>query len=149
MDTLKPDARRRVMQANRGRTRSERAFASAVWASGVRYLTPDGFRARYGARLPGNPDMLFPGVHLAVFVDGCFWHGCRKCRRYPKTRWAFWRGKFERNRRRDAAVNRALMRAGWKVVRIPEHAIRSDDRRRAFAERLARRLRTMMRQRRG
>jgi DNA mismatch endonuclease, patch repair protein len=62
-------------------------------------------------------------VKLAVFVDGCFWHGCAKCRDLPATNVEFWRAKIKGNRKRDRRVSRRLRRAGWTVVRIRECAI--------------------------
>lgn len=59
-DTLTKDQRRRIMQANRGRTQVERLFASALWRRGLRYVTDDGYKSRYGQRLPGSPDVVFP-----------------------------------------------------------------------------------------
>ena len=69
----------------------------------------------------GKPDFIFPPVKLAVFVDGCFWHGCPRCYRKPKSNRKFWQDKINRNRERDSEVNRHLRSAGWRVVRIWEH----------------------------
>jgi DNA mismatch endonuclease (patch repair protein) len=71
-----------------------------------------------------RPDFVFRQVRLALFVDGCFWHGCPKHGTKPKGNAAFWRKKFAANRARDRRVNRALRRAGWRVVRIWEHELR-------------------------
>jgi DNA mismatch endonuclease (patch repair protein) len=71
---------------------------------------------RRGSKLPGKPDFVFPKQRLAVFVDGCFWHGCPKHATWPKTRAAFWKAKIEGNRSRDRRVNRALRQRGWVVV---------------------------------
>ena len=65
-------------------------------------------------------DFVFPKLRLAVFVDGCFWHGCPKHATKPKNNRAFWRRKLASNRKRDALVNRALRKAGWRVIRIWE-----------------------------
>ncbi|MBI5692843.1 MAG: hypothetical protein HZC55_22420 [Verrucomicrobia bacterium] len=72
---------------------------------------------------PDRPDFLFPRAKLAVFVDGCFWHGCPLHATWPKQNAAFWRKKLLANRRRDREVNRLLRRAGWRVLRIWEHAL--------------------------
>ncbi|RXK55292.1 very short patch repair endonuclease [Oleiharenicola lentus] len=71
-----------------------------------------------------KPDFVFPKLKTAVFVDGCFWHGCPKHAIWPKTRAAFWRKKIEGNRTRDRRVNRALRGRGWAVIRIWEHELR-------------------------
>jgi len=69
----------------------------------------------------GRPDFIFPKFKLAVFVDGCFWHGCPKHAIKPKNNRAFWRRKLSANKARDRLVNHALRRAGWRVLRIWEH----------------------------
>jgi len=68
----------------------------------------------------GKPDFIFPAIKLAVFVDGCFWHGCPRHATKPKNNRAFWRRKFFRNKARDLLVNRELRKLGWHVVRIWE-----------------------------
>lgn len=71
-----------------------------------------------------TPDFVFLKQRVTVFVDGCFWHGCPRHATQPKNNAAFWRRKLAGNRARDRRVNRALRRAGWRVVRIWEHALR-------------------------
>lgn len=70
-----------------------------------------------------RPDFIFPKLRLAVFVDGCFWHGCPKHSTQPKGNAAFWRKKLSGNRVRDQLVLRTLRRAGWRVLRIWEHEL--------------------------
>lgn len=79
---------------------------------------------RRGSKLPGQPDFVFPMLKAAMFVDGCFWHGCPKHATWPKTRAAFWKNKIEANKARDRKVNRILRALEWKVVRIWEHDLR-------------------------
>ena len=74
--------------------------------------------------LPGKPDFAFPKQKVAVFVDGCFWHGCPKCYTRPKTNHAFWDKKRENNLARDKRVTRQLRRQGWKVIRIWQHSLK-------------------------
>ena len=81
------------------------------------------------SKLPGKPDFVFPKPRLAVFVDGCFWHGCPKHATWPKTNRAFWRKKIARNRARDREVGHALRRMGWRVIRVWEHGLRGKDER--------------------
>lgn len=76
-------------------------------------------------KLPGTPDFAFPNRKLAVFVDGCFWHGCAKHATFPATRRAFWLKKFATNKARDRRVNRELRQLGWRVLRIWEHEFKS------------------------
>jgi len=74
--------------------------------------------------LPGTPDFTFPKKRLAIFVDGCFWHGCPKHATLPATRRVFWLKKFTANKARDRRVNRDLRKLGWRVIRIWEHSLR-------------------------
>lgn len=89
----------------------------------------------------GKPDFVFPKLKLAVFVDGCFWHGCPRHATWPKNNAAFWRKKIAANRSRDRRVNRTLRDRGWRVVRIWEHELIRTNQRRLRA-RLRRCLRT-------
>ncbi|HNQ72484.1 MAG TPA: very short patch repair endonuclease [Verrucomicrobiota bacterium] len=67
-----------------------------------------------------RPDFVFPKSRTAIFVDGCFWHGCPKHATKPKNNRAFWRRKLAANKQRDALVSRTLCRAGWRVLRVWE-----------------------------
>ncbi|MBW4039889.1 MAG: very short patch repair endonuclease [Acidobacteria bacterium] len=74
--------------------------------------------------LPGKPDFFFPSSKLAVFVDGCFWHGCSRCGHVPKTNTSFWAMKIDRNRKRHRKVANLLNRRGISTVRFWEHQLR-------------------------
>jgi len=74
-------------------------------------------------RLTVRPDFVFPKLRLAVFVDGCFWHGCPQHCNQPANNRAFWRRKLAANKARDRLVTRTLRRIGWRVVRIWEHEL--------------------------
>lgn len=76
--------------------------------------------------LPGNPDFVFPKEQIAVFVDGCFWHGCRRCGHIPKTNTSFWHAKIQRNIERDRANIRKLRERDFIVTRIWEHELKTD-----------------------
>src|SRR6185295_16711373 len=78
---------------------------------------------RRNEKLPGKPDFVFRQARIAVFVDGCFWHGCRWHCRMPKSRRGFWKPKIMRNRARDREVGRILRRASWRILRIWEHSL--------------------------
>lgn len=69
----------------------------------------------------GKPDFVFPEVRLAVFVDGCFWHGCPRHGTKPRSNKEFWRLKIARNQKRDRLVTKRLKAAGWRVLRIWQH----------------------------
>lgn len=77
--------------------------------------------------IPGRPDFTFRRQRLAVFIDGCFWHGCRWHCRMPKSRGAYWTPKIDRNKARDRAVRSLLLDGGWRVLRIWEHSLRSPE----------------------
>jgi DNA mismatch endonuclease (patch repair protein) len=72
----------------------------------------------------GKPDFIFKQARLALFVDGCFWHGCPKHATKPKNNRTFWQRKLSANKKRDVLVTRTLRRAGWHVIRIWECALR-------------------------
>ena len=81
-------------------------------------------------------DIVFTKARVAVFVDGCFWHGCPEHGTWPKSNADFWRDKIETNRRRDRDTDERLAAAGWKVIRVWEHEDPDE-----AAERIARRVR--------
>lgn len=99
-------------------TGPELALRSAVWAIGLRYR----LHHRIGRT---RPDMVFIGPKLAVFVDGCFWHGCLRHSTAPKNNMEFWKQKLERNRERDVENTTWLRAEGWCVLRFWEHEIDS------------------------
>lgn len=74
----------------------------------------------------GRPDFYFPASRLAVFVDGCFWHGCATCGHFPKTNAGFWQAKILRNRERDLATRAVLEEQGISVLRFWEHDLKDD-----------------------
>lgn len=123
-DVMTPVQRHKAMASNRGRTGPERALASVLWRLGLRFLTADGYRSRYGENLVGKPDLVFPRKRVVVFVDGCFWHGCQKCRGVPRQSGEFWANKIEANVKRDQHVTTQLQDEGWTVIRVPEHDVR-------------------------
>lgn len=92
-----------------------------------RYLYSQGLRYRLRSRLPGRPDMVFPGKKVAVFVNGCFWHrhDCRLST-VPSTRREAWMAKLEGNRIRDIKNREVLSSEGWRVVTIWECEIESN-----------------------
>lgn len=75
---------------------------------------------RRGSKLVGRPDVVFPRYHLAIFLDGCFWHGCPRCYRPPSVNVNFWSEKVLKNRRRDRRTTRKLRQMAWQVLRIWE-----------------------------
>lgn len=104
----------------KGNKSTERSLRLALVRAGI------GGWTMHPADIPGRPDFFFPDASLAVFVDGCFWHGCAKCGHFPKTNASFWRAKIKRNRERDVANSRRLRRYGVRVLRLWEHDVQGD-----------------------
>jgi len=123
MDCLDVSTRSLLMGRirSRGTKSTERRFRSLLVRAGIR-----GWKLGHDAGLPGRPDVVFPRRKLAVFVDGCFWHGCRRCRSLPVANAAFWRAKILGNQARDRRATRELQKLGWEVSRIWEHELRHD-----------------------
>ena len=114
-DVFDKAKRSQVMSCIRGRgnKKTELALLNLLKAHGI-----TGWRRQQAVL--GKPDFVFRAARVAVFVDGCFWHGCPTHCQFPATNRAFWRKKLEANRERDRHVTRGLKRDGWTVVRIWE-----------------------------
>ena len=112
-----PQVSRRMARVRQKDTEAELALRRALHALGLRY--------RLQVPLLKEPrrvaDIVFRGPRVAVFVDGCFWHGCRDHATWPKKNAEFWREKIEANRARDADTDRRLGALGWRVVRVWTH----------------------------
>lgn len=119
-EPVAPD-RSRMMSAVRGRGNrsTEWRLRAALVQARIR-----GWRL-HAREIVGVPDVWFPTQQVAIFVDGCFWHGCRQCGHYPKSNSAFWRLKIDRNRERDSKNNLLLRKAGVRVIRIWEHEVQN------------------------
>lgn len=119
MDVFTREKRSLVMAGIRGRGNksTERTFAALLRAGRLR-----GWKL-HSKEVAGKPDFFFGDRQIAVFVDGCFWHGCPRCFRAPRQNAEFWAVKIGRNRARDRAVGRALRRQGIRVLRIWEHDV--------------------------
>jgi DNA mismatch endonuclease, patch repair protein len=116
MDWLTPEQRSRNMSAirSRGNRTTEKAIRFRLVRAGITGWT-------LHSDLPGRPDFVFHKQRVAVFVDGCYWHGCPKCYRPPTSNESYWSQKLFRNTSRDRAVTRLLRRSGWRVARFWEH----------------------------
>jgi DNA mismatch endonuclease (patch repair protein) len=120
-----------VMRANRRvDTRPEIELRSKLHRRGLRFRKHASIDA---AGLRVRPDIVFPRRRLAVFVDGCFWHGCPDHGTQPRANGKYWSEKFSRNRERDQRVNGHLRNAGWEVLRIWEHVPIDDAAEQVFA----------------
>lgn len=112
-----PEARRRMQRVRQRDTSAEAALRRELYARGIRYRiqVPVLTKSRRVA------DVAFSGLRVAVFVDGCFWHGCPLHATWPKANAAFWRAKIMANRQRDRDTNERLRAEGWRVVRVWAH----------------------------
>jgi DNA mismatch endonuclease (patch repair protein) len=119
-DFLSKETRSRVMARIRSRdTKPELALRRALHGAGVR-----GWRL-HRRDLPGRPDLAFGRARLAVFVDGCFWHGHPDFFT-PGKSGPYWDAKIERTKERDRLANEALTEAGWKVLRLWDFEVEDD-----------------------
>lgn len=120
MDNLSKSARSRVMASIKGKdTSPEMAVRRLLWAGGKRYRV-------HNRGVPGIPDISSRRTKVAVFIDGCFWHGCKRCYKEPTSNVGFWRQKLTRNRERRKEVKRELRSRGWKVLEFWEHDVLRD-----------------------
>lgn len=112
------DAARKTMQCNRGRdTKAELAVRRLVHANGLRYRV----NARPEPDLRRTADLLFTRARVAVFIDGCYWHGCPEHFSMPATNLEYWSTKIGRNQARDLETTTLLEARGWLVLRFWEH----------------------------
>lgn len=113
-------ARSRLMSRIRSTdTTPEMRLRRRLWAEGLRY--------RLRIKTPGGrPDLVFPAAKIAVFIDGCFWHGCPQHYVRPRTGNDFWARKLVENVERDRRQTLALEEAQWTVLRFWEHAVWED-----------------------
>ena len=109
---------RNVMKANRGvDTKPELRLRSQIHKSGLRYAID----VRPESDINRRADLVFRSAKVAVFVHGCFWHGCPKHHKLPKSNKKYWAQKVRRNRERDQETQRLLRKRGWKVLVFWEH----------------------------
>ena len=115
VDTVSKEKRSKIMSAIHSTdTKPELRLRKALWADGLR------FRVQYGKE---KIDLAFPSKKIAVFVDGCFWHGCPIHSHIPKSNQTYWVPKLEKNIERDSVKNERLKNQGWVVIRFWEHEL--------------------------
>ena len=134
VDNLTPKDRKKNMSRirSRGNRSTERRLRSSLVGAGVA-----GFKL-HDPSLPGKPDFSFSYEKVAVFVDGCFWHGCPTCYVRPKSSQDYWDEKLTKNKARDIKADSKLREMGWTSVRIWEHTMKNPPQGRiAVAEALA------------
>jgi len=116
------DASLRMARVRQKGTDAELSLRKELHARGLRY--------RLHVPLLTKPrrvaDIVFSSARVAIFIDGCFWHGCPEHASWPKSNAEFWREKIETNRARDADTDRRLRASGWRVVRVWSHESADD-----------------------
>lgn len=119
-DKYTEEIRSKMMKAVKSKnTKLETLVTKELWQRGVR------FRKNVKDIL-GKPDIAIKKYKLAIFIDSCFWHGCEKHCRMPKSNIEFWENKINRNRDRDKNITETLSKEGWKVLRFWEHDIKNN-----------------------
>jgi len=119
-DNLSREKRSKVMASIRGKnTKPEVTIRKILWKKGMRYRI-------HNKSVFGTPDISIKKKRIAIFVDGCFWHGCNRCYKEPKTNVEFWRNKIIQNKKRRIKVRRHLKKEGWRILEFWEHEINSD-----------------------
>ena len=117
VDNLSKEKRSKVMASIRStNTRPEIAVRKMLWSMGKRYRIHD-------RTVFGTPDISHKGKKVAVFIDGCFWHGCNICYKEPSTNVEYWRNKIRRNKERRILVTKHLFSSNWKVLEFWEHQV--------------------------
>jgi len=118
MDTVSKEKRSETMRAVKSKNSNMELFVR-------RELYKRGYRYRANvSKLFGKPDIVFRKRKLVIFLDSCFWHGCRYHCRMPASNRTYWKAKIERNRKRDKEVFGYYKKDGWKVLRFWEHKIK-------------------------
>ena len=118
-DTVSKKKRSEIMSKVKSKdSKIEVGFRRAIWKAGFRY-------SKNSTKYFGKPDLVLKKYKTVIFVDSCFWHGCKRHCRLPATRKKYWTEKIERNKQRDKEVNRYYKKIGWKIIRIWEHEIKN------------------------
>lgn len=119
MDTFTPQERSRIMSSVKGKGNKSTELKLLEL---FKLYKLKGWRRKY--LINGNPDFVFSKVRLAIFVDGCFWHGCSGHCRIPKSNKEYWVAKINQNKKRDYKVTKELRGKNWTVVRLWEHELK-------------------------
>lgn len=118
VDVFSKQKRSEVMSKVRHKdSKIEVEFRKKLWAEGFRYI-------KNSAKYFGKPDIVLPKYKTVIFIDSCFWHGCKRHGSIPATRVMFWTEKIDRNKSRDKEVNKYYKKEGWKAIRVWEHDLK-------------------------
>jgi DNA mismatch endonuclease, patch repair protein len=117
MDNVSINRRSEIMRAVKSKdSKIETAFRKALWSKGFRYR-------KNSTKYFGKPDIILKRFKTVIFIDSCFWHGCRYHCRIPSSNKKYWQNKIFRNKLRDKLVNQHYKKIGWQNVRIWEHQV--------------------------
>jgi DNA mismatch endonuclease (patch repair protein) len=120
MDTVTKEKRSDIMRrVKSNETSLERKLRRRLWKEGIRYRKND-------ATLFAKPDISNKSKKIAVFIDSCFWHGCKEHLRMPKSNVDYWIHKVEKNKKRDKKVNAYYKEKKWRILRFWEHRIKNN-----------------------
>jgi DNA mismatch endonuclease (patch repair protein) len=121
MDKVSKKVRSEIMRKVRSSNNksTERRFRARLIQLGLR-----GWKVRPNFKF--SPDFIFEKEKIAIFIDGCFWHGCPICKKYPLSNMKYWDKKINRNMNRDKKANKELTEQGWKVLRFWEHELKEN-----------------------
>ena len=114
-DTVSQKKRSEIMSNVKSKdSKIEVSFRKALWKKGFRY-------SKNSSKYFGKPDVVLLKYKTVIFIDSCFWHGCKKHCRIPTVRRKYWLAKIARNKKRDKEVSRHYKKQSWKIFRIWEH----------------------------
>ncbi|MFA6533977.1 MAG: very short patch repair endonuclease [Patescibacteria group bacterium] len=118
MDTVSKQKRSEIMSHVKSKdSKIETLFRKELWKHGLRYRKNSG-------KYFGKPDIILLKYKTVIFIDSCFWHGCKKHCRIPAVRKNYWTKKITRNAARDKEVSKYYKKQGWKIFRFWEHKIK-------------------------
>lgn len=116
-DNVSKEIRKKIMQSVKSsNTNLENKISKELWKKGYRFR-------RNVKDLYGKPDIAIKKYKIVIFIDSCFWHGCKKHCRMPASNISFWSKKINKNKNRDSEVNLYYLKSGWNVMRLWEHQI--------------------------
>ncbi len=120
VDIFSKKKRSEIMSKVRSKdSKIEIEFRKRLWSAGFRYR-------KNATKYFGKPDLVLKKYKTVIFIDSCFWHGCKKHGSIPQTRKKFWKTKIERNKERDKEVSQYYRKIGWKIIRVWEHNLKKN-----------------------
>ncbi|MDD5625867.1 MAG: very short patch repair endonuclease [Patescibacteria group bacterium] len=121
-DKITKSARSSLMSKIKSKdTKLEKSVRKILSGKGIKYR-------KNSSKYFGKPDIIIASKKIVIFVDSCFWHGCKKHYRIPESNRDYWVNKINNNKKRDKLVSLYYKKAGWKIIRIWEHALKNSNR---------------------